>query len=118
MFEIAENGYLSLEEIGILEENGKKIVLEGNRRVSVFKILLGYVPIEKLNVKLSRKAQETIESITAEWKQENSKIPCQIFSSEDAPRLRHIIRRTHGVDEKAGRYTWASISKARESRDA
>lgn len=118
LFEIAENGYLSLEEIGILEENGQKIVLEGNRRVSVFKILLGYVSIEKLNVKLSRKAQETIESITADWKQENSKIPCQIFSSEDAPRLRHIIRRTHGVDEKAGRYTWASISKARESRDA
>lgn len=117
LFSIAKDGYSSLESIGVLEQNGKYIVLEGNRRVSIFKILLGIYSYEQLSLKMSKRAQDAIESITAQWKQENSKIPCIIFREYEESLLREIVRRTHGIDNKAARKTWESISKARESRD-
>lgn len=114
---IAEEGYLSLEEIGVLKEGNQKIVLEGNRRVSIFKILLGIIPLRKLNIPFKASTIEKIESITEEWKLQNSKIPCMVFEDAEEPLLRRIVRRTHGNDDLAGRKPWESISKARESRD-
>ena len=117
LFSIAKEGYSSLESIGVLEKNGKYIVLEGNRRVSIFKLLLGVYSYNRLAIKMSKRAQEVIESISSQWRTENSKVPCIVFNDGEEEILREIVRRTHGIDNKAARKTWESISKARESRD-
>lgn len=115
---LANEGFSSLEHIGVLIENGKKIVLEGNRRVAAMKILLRQIPYDSLKIRFGRDARAAIQGISNEWVSKNEKVPCIIFSPDEEEALRRIVRRTHGNDDKAGRRHWTSISKARESRDA
>lgn len=115
---LANEGFSSLEHIGVLLENGKKIVLEGNRRVAAMKILLRQIPYDSLKIRFGRDARAAIQGISNEWISKNEKVPCIVFSPDEEDSLRRIVRRTHGNDDKAGRRHWTSISKARESRDA
>lgn len=117
LISLAQKGYQALEAIGVLDEGRKKIVLEGNRRISALKILLGIVKVESLQIKLGREAKSWVENIDDVWKAQNMKVPCVIYESEEEEALREIVRRTHGTDNKASRHPWESISKARERRD-
>ncbi len=112
---LIDNGYASLENIGILKDNGKSIVLECNRRIAAIKIIHGYIKLD--NLRLSPKMRNKLTSVSADWIKNNMKVPCIIFNSTEEPILREIIARTHGTDDRAGRLTWDSISKARNSRD-
>lgn len=117
LISLAQKGYQALEAIGVLDDGRKKIVLEGNRRISALKILLGIVKVESLQIKLGREAKSWVENIDDVWKAQNTKVPCVIYESEEEEVLREIVRRTHGTDNKASRHPWESISKARERRD-
>lgn len=116
LLSMANEGYNSLELIGVLKAGGKFTVLEGNRRVAVLKILHGYADYKKLGIKMSSNAVRAICDIDDNWKQGNKKIPCMVYAENEIEDLRRIVRRIHGLDDLARRKPWDSISKARENR--
>lgn len=110
-----EFGYDSLEGIGVLRTESKKlIVLEGNRRIAALKIVLGLVNRKKISIppsiidKISVASDDLLLALR--------KVPCYIYDLNERADLERIINRTHSPEDKAGRLSWESISKARRSR--
>lgn len=52
-----------------------------------------------------------------QWKKQNEKIPCVVFSNAEDAAVRKIVSRVHGAVEAASRVGWGSIAKARFNRD-
>jgi Ca2+-binding EF-hand superfamily protein len=110
---IIEKGYSGTENIIVLDNEKNKIVMEGNRRIAVLKLIYGLVPdfpLEKFYV-------DQIASLSKEWKTKNSKIPCAVYSAKEIGTVRNLISLIHAKGEKARREEWKSIAKARFGRD-
>ena len=115
---ILDSGYLPTENILVLKGVGARpalVVKEGNRRVSILKLLLGVIPLDGLAVPQS--VAERIAGLTPEWKKINSHIPCVIYEPSEADVVNRIRSLTHGKGEKAGRDKWTAVAKARHNRD-
>lgn len=110
---IIDNGYFETENLIVLNKNGNYIVKEGNRRISVLKLIYGLIPGFNLDVFYISK----IKSLSNEWLTENTKIPCIIYDMSEMDKLNLQISLIHGKDEKAGRDRWSSMARARFARD-
>jgi len=58
-----------------------------------------------------------IAKLDANWKKENSHVPCIIFSKGEENRADRLVSLTHGKGEKANRQKWGSVATARHNRD-
>jgi len=116
MDSMLEDGYLPTENVIVLKETEKKLIVkEGNRRIACLKIILGYINTDDLNVPAD--VTTKISKLTREWKKENETVPCGVYEKADAALVDKIIALTHGKGEKASRDKWSSVATARHSRD-
>lgn len=115
MDSIVEDGYLPNENIIVLIQANKKVVMEGNRRVAVLKLLNGLLALEPLE--LSEGTRTRISTLTVDWKAANGSVPCSVYDEADAGLVDRVISRIHGKNDKASRDIWESIARARHNRD-
>jgi ParB-like nuclease domain len=102
MASIAENGFFNGEPILIVQENGRNIVVEGNRRLASIKLLA--------NPELATESPKTIRSI-AETAAEKHNIPSEIWVYKCLDR--NEARNYLGFRHVSGVKQWPLISKAR-----
>ncbi len=102
MASIAENGFFSGEPILIVEENGRKIVVEGNRRLASVKLLA--------NPSLATESPRAIRAI-AETAIAKDNIPTEIwvYKCNDRNEAQNYL----GFRHVSGVKQWPLISKAR-----
>lgn len=115
MESILDDGYLTTENIIVLEDNNQYTVKEGNRRIAILKIIHGILDKNAYTIPSNLKTR--IDELTPEWLAENQKVSCCIYSPEEAHIANKIVNLTHGKAEKAGRDPWTAIAKARHNRD-
>lgn len=111
---ILDDGYLPTENLIILDDNGY-IVKEGNRRTAALKLIHGIHPIDDFTIPDSLKNR--INSLDANWKEENEQVPCSVYKLSEKDRVDKIVNLTHAKGEKASRDPWTSVAKARQNRD-
>lgn len=110
------DGYHPTENIIVLRENPQTLtVKEGNRRIGALKLILNYISHSQLSVPSSIEGQ--IAKLSNEWMDENRKVPCAIYESNETSVVDRIIALTHGKGEKAGRNKWNAVAKARHNRE-
>lgn len=113
---LLEDGYLPTENIIVLEEaSGIKCVKEGNRRIASLKILLGIIDGSQFD--LPPNISDKIKFLDPKWIQDNSIVPCAIYSATEEVVVDRIVARTHGKGSKAGRDKWEAVATARHNRD-
>lgn len=112
---LLDDGYHPTENIIVQKDGGKLIVREGNRRVAAMKLAHGL--LRRTNLSIPSHIDERISKISAEWKNENVKIPCAVFDASEQSQVEKIVRLTHGKGDRAGRNKWGPVAKARYSRD-
>lgn len=61
---------------------------------------------------------ERIKNLPKEWKEENSKVPCTVYSESEEDLVDRIVTRTHGKGQKAGRDSWEAVARARHNKIA
>ncbi|MBN1603670.1 MAG: hypothetical protein JW915_18810 [Chitinispirillaceae bacterium] len=110
---LLKDGYHATENILILDDGEKLIVKEGNRRVAVLKIILGYIK----NVEIHSSILDKIKLIPDEWKSTNQSVPCIIYKPSQQNDIDRIIALTHAKGERAGRDDWNAVATARFNRD-
>lgn len=115
MDSLIEDGYLPNENIIVLIQSGKKVVMEGNRRVAVLKLLNGLLTQESLEVPEGTRTK--IAALNVDWKVANSAVPCSVYDEVDTDLVDRVISRIHGKNDKTGRDNWESIARARHNRD-
>lgn len=116
MESLLADGYLPTENIIVLEDvSGIKCVKEGNRRIASLKILLGIINGQQLD--LPQQISDQIKNLSPKWIQENSVVPCTIYSSAEEDVVDKIVTRTHGKGSKSGRDVWEAVARARHNRD-
>jgi hypothetical protein len=109
------DGYLLTENIVVLKERSQLTVQEGNRRVAILKLAFEYS--DRSAFSLPDDIEQLIGGVSAEWRKQNKKIPCAIYSANEREQVDRIVSLTHGKDEKAGRAKWKAIARARHNRD-
>lgn len=112
---IIEDGYLPTENIIVLNDDAENIVKEGNRRIAALKLIHGYYKIEDFGLPAS--IIDSIKKIDGNWKTENLKVPCTVFSLNEADLADRVVTLAHGKGEKASRDPWNSVARARHNRD-
>ncbi len=115
MDSIIEDGYLLTENIIVLNDGKDYIVKEGNRRIAALKLIQGYFNLDDLG--LPSYIISNLNKLDANWKTENSMVPCTIFSSMEADKVDRVVALAHGKGEKASRDPWNSVARARHNRD-
>ena len=113
MDSLLDNGYNPTENIIVLQNDGKYIVKEGNRRIAILKIIHGYVN----DIDISESYNQRIHAITSDWKQENAQIPCAIYEQSESDDVDKIISRIHAKGDKTGRRVWNTVARARYQRN-
>ena len=113
-----EEGF-TLSELPIVQQiegSRRYKVLEGNRRVSILRLIHGHIPLSNIN--LSPYFKKILRSFPDDFKEKTKKIRCEIYpSTEEGTRaaFQEIARLHSGGD--AARDEWVPIAKAREERD-
>lgn len=102
MASIAENGFFNGEPILVVEENGKHIVVEGNRRLASIKLLA--------NPELANESPRTIKALSEIATAKNN-IPTDIWIYKCTDR--NEIQNYLGFRHVSGVKQWPLISKAR-----
>lgn len=110
---ILEDGYHPTENIIVQQDGGKHVVKEGNRRIAALKIILKYAS----DIDIPDTIKEKIDQTTKDWRAENSKVPCAVYSLSESNTVDKIVSLTHAKGEKAGRDKWNAVAKARYGRD-
>ncbi|MBE1161110.1 hypothetical protein [Dyella acidiphila] len=116
---LLDDGYLPTENI-LVQKDGTGpraglTVKEGNRRISVLKLVHGLISTEGLSVPTN--ILTAIESISKEWKKANSSVPTAIYELSESDVVNRIRSLTHGKGEKAGRDKWTPVARARHNRE-
>lgn len=113
-----EDGYLPTENILVLSTARipvRQVVKEGNRRIAVLKMALGFIRRSKLNIPEDIEAM--IQALPAQWKSANSRVPCTVYTASESATVDRIIDITHGKGNRAGRDHWTAVARARHNRD-
>ena len=113
MESLLEDGYNPTENIVVLEEGGKHVVKEGNRRIASLKLIHGITK----NVEIPLHIKNRIDKLESWWKTENATIPCVVYPAKDATLVDKLVARTHAKGDIAGRDKWNSVATARYARD-
>lgn len=110
--DIIENGLNPLDIIAVypsIEEKGKYIVAEGNRRVTAIKLLNNPELIKGFNQYMYNGFRKLVLKY-----EEIHTLPCVIFKSSSDKNLIHWIEIKHqGENEGRGTASWSSTQKAR-----
>lgn len=97
---IADQGYFDGEPLLVVKaENGRYLVIEGNRRLAALKLLTGELPVPQ--------GRTSIDDVREEAKHRPVEVPCLIFPHEDK------IMRYLGFRHITGIKSWGSLQKAR-----
>jgi hypothetical protein len=115
---LADEGFLPTENILVLDlgtNPSKLVVKEGNRRIAVLKLILGYLPSDKITIPDS--LQLRIKALSSEWIAANQEVPCAIYQLSEAATVDRIVTIAHGKGDKASRDKWNAVARARHSRD-
>lgn len=113
---LLEDGFMPSENVLILKGGkGESTAREGNRRVAIIKMTLGLVATT--GVDIPEHIAVGMKAASADWKKENAKLPCLVFTPAEEPLLDKLIARIHGKGEKAGRDKWTAVATARHNRD-
>jgi hypothetical protein len=115
MESLIDDGYLPNENVIALQERGKKIVKEGNRRIAAMKIIHGVVSADDFS--LPSHISEKLASLDRGWKKANANVPCTLYLTNEAAIADRVVTLTHGKGEKAGRLRWSAVARARHNRD-
>lgn len=115
MESVIEDGYLPTENIIVLKNGTDNIVKEGNRRIAALKLIHGLYKLSDFGLPTS--ITDSINNIDAKWKAENLKVPCTVFSENEADKVDRVVTLAHGKGEKASRDPWNSVARARHNRD-
>ncbi len=102
MASIAENGFFNGEPILVVEEGGKYVVVEGNRRLASIKLLA--------NPELATESPKTIRAISESAITKNN-IPTEIWVYRCVDR--NEVRNYLGFRHVSGVKQWPLVSKAR-----
>lgn len=91
-------------------------VLEGNRRVSILRLIHGHISLENIN--LSSHFKKLLSSFQDNFKETTRKIRCEVYppTKEGIRAAFQEIARIHSGGD-AARDDWASIAKARQERN-
>jgi hypothetical protein len=116
MESLLSDGYHPTENILILDSGENMIVREGNRRIAAMKLILGH--LKRSKIELPGHIEDKINGLTADWKAENSGVPCAIYAMRESATVDRIVALTHGKGEQAGRDTWNAVARARHNRDS
>ncbi len=114
---ILDDGYHITENILILKSGAKPAtysVKEGNRRVAILKLAIGYIRRNTLD--LPADLEEKFANVTDKWKRANKRVPCAIYKASDVEVVDRIVTLTHGKGERAGRDKWKPVARARHNR--
>ncbi|NTV24944.1 MAG: hypothetical protein HGB01_01895 [Chlorobiaceae bacterium] len=111
---IIDDGYLPTENLIILSDDGYT-VKEGNRRAAALKLIHGIYPVDNFNI--PDNVKNRINSLDKNWKDENLRVPCSVYSIGEKSIVDKIVNLTHAKGEKASRDPWTSVAKARQNRN-
>lgn len=115
MDSLIDDGYLPTENIIVLQDkNGRNCVKEGNRRVASLKIMLGL--IDKKYFDLPANIVNRIKSLPKKWLDQNSAIPCAVYTESEGDVVDRIVSHTHGKGQKSGRDIWETVARARHNK--
>lgn len=95
---ISASGFLPHEPLIVAEEGGKKIVIEGNRRLAAVKIIRNREQAESLNIKVGEIPQNSVDT--------TDELPCVIDTREHS--WRYL-----GFKHVNGPAKWGSYAKAK-----
>ncbi|MGB7070107.1 MAG: hypothetical protein WBD22_11490 [Pyrinomonadaceae bacterium] len=115
---LLQDGYLPTENIIALRSGSKSTALtvrEGNRRIAVLKLVHGILSTK--NLSLPAEVLAKIAAVTAKWRGANRKVPCTVYSAEEAATVDRIVTLAHGKGDKASRDQWNAVARARHNRD-
>lgn len=114
---LLEEGYIGIENVLVMspDKEGNHVVKEGNRRVGAIKLVLGLLPLSKIDV--PDHIDTAIKNVSEEWKKANSVVPCLIYPASERQNVDRAITLTHGKGIKAGRAGWDTVARARHNRD-
>jgi hypothetical protein len=99
MLAIGINGFFEGEQLLVVEENGKYIVIEGNRRLSAVKLLN--------NPEIAQILKGKVQQVINESKEFPTDIPCLVFPNKDE------ILKYLGFRHITGIKPWKLLEKAR-----
>lgn len=99
MLAIGQNGFFLGESLLVVQENGKYIVVEGNRRLTSLKLLI--------NPSLAEIHTKKIDKVLEETKNRPTEIPCILFDN------RNEIIQYLGYRHVTGIKSWGMLEKAR-----
>ena len=112
---ILSDGYLPTENILVIEsEGGCYTVMEGNRRVSLLKLIHGLIQLDSVNIDDQLRAM--VRSAPEDLKRETREISCSVYSASEMALVKRIVARIHAKGDSAARRPWEAIGKARQSR--
>lgn len=116
MHSLLDDGYLPTENIIVLRTAANEnMVMEGNRRVAVLKLILGYLPSQ--DIPIPSELVTKIAAVQDAWKRANKLVPCAIYPASDAAIVDKIVALTHGKGELSGRSDWNALARARHNRE-
>ncbi len=112
---ILSDGYLPTENVLVVEsDDGCYSVMEGNRRVSLLKLIHGLIPLDAVNI--DNQLRLLIQSATEDIKQDTREISCSVYAASEIALVKRIVARIHAKGDAAARNPWEAIGKARQSR--
>lgn len=108
-------GYLPTENILVIKvgQTGYRVA-EGNRRVSLLKLIHGLIDVEATN--LSQTLKNDIHNAPTQLKRDTGAVSCSVYSEEETEKVRKIVARIHAKGSDAARCPWDAIGKARQNR--
>ena len=112
---ILNDGFLPLENLIIQRVGQRFIVREGNRRTASLKICLSHIDVA--NFSFAKQFVDKIMSLSNEWKNASTMVPCLVYSEEERSEADRIVGLIHAKGKKAGRDPWKAIAKARFNRN-
>ncbi|UMY64854.1 MULTISPECIES: hypothetical protein [unclassified Flavobacterium] len=113
--DIIDEGYSVTENIIVLNDGGKYIVKEGNRRVAACKLIHQLHILDDFDLDETTKAK--IRGLSKEWLKANSTVPCSVFEISEIEQVKKIVSRIHGKKQETSREKWGSVATARLNRE-
>lgn len=112
---ILSDGYLPTENVLVIESgDGCYSVMEGNRRVSLLKLVHGLIPLDAVNI--DNQLRLLIQSATEDIKRDTREISCSVYAASEIALVKRIVARIHAKGDSAARNPWEAIGKARQNR--
>lgn len=113
---ILGKGYLWRECLLVLDnEDGTYTVIEGNRRVSILRLIHGKIKAE--STKLTKKDIRLLKEKGDTVREETRKILCIVYEKSEEEEAYAELAPIHSLNDASARQAWTSLAKARYERN-